>query len=128
MLTIIGLVFQVIFIVVVVLRINKIMKAFDLLMVRFINVNQQFYDNQKIIIRKQSDLVHVMNTINNEDREALKNNKLNIGEQIQLAKDILAKTLTLNKKIEIIEQYGKKIDAVSSELQQLTKRIDTMKK
>jgi hypothetical protein len=104
------------------------MKSFELLLVRFINVNQQFYDNQKIIIRKQSDLVHVMNTINNEDREALKNNKLNIGEQIQLAKDALAKTITLNKKIEIIEQYGKKIDAVSSELQQLTKRIDAMKK
>jgi len=122
------LIVQAIIIVVGIWQLNKIMKSFELLLVRFINVNQQFYDNQKIIIRKQSDLVHVMNTINNEDREALKNNKLNIGEQIQLAKDALAKTITLNKKIEIIEQYGKKIDAVSSELQQLTKRIDAMKK
>jgi hypothetical protein len=104
------------------------MKAFDLLMVRFINVNQQFYDNQKIIIRKQSDLTHVMNTINNEGREALKNNKLNIDEQIRIAKDILAKLITTNKKIETIDQLSKKTETFSSELQKLGELIKTIKK
>lgn len=95
-------------------QLSRAKNAFRTMLVKFVNVNQTFYESQKVIIGKFSNLIISLDKSIKENRDDLHKTKLDFDNQTPIIKDCSLKLVNLNKRVE----------SCSSEIGKLNERLD----
>jgi hypothetical protein len=86
--------------IVLMIQLLRAKNAFRSMLIKFVNINQVFYENQKLIVGKFSNLIISLDRAITEERDTLQKNKIDFDSQTQTIKDCLTKILMVNKKVE----------------------------
>lgn len=83
---------------------------------KFININQQFYESQKNITKKITDIIILTNRDNSETKELLKVIKNTEDDTNKIIKDVSGKQVKIITDIKILSDIRKELHGhVSSE-------------
>lgn len=130
----ITLIIMIIILVILIIFMTQLMRAksaFNAMIVKFVNINQVYYENQRLITNKFSNLIISLDKSINEMRDTLQSTKINFDNQMLVAKDVSVKLLNLNKKVETYssdvvkshEQINQKILSIAKSCEQLNQKI-----
>lgn len=86
--------------VVLMIQLHNAKNAFKHMLLKFVNVNQAAYENQRMIVSKFSNLIISLDRTIKENHDALQRNKIDFDNQTQLIKDCILKVMSLNRKFE----------------------------
>ena len=90
-------------------RMLAAIKAFDALIMKFIQINQQFYENQKLITIRTTDLLKVMANENSGNKNMVSDIRRMSQDQSKHTGDTYVAITKLNADVKLLSNEIKKI-------------------